>query len=242
LGRGVFAGAPCAAIAIDGGFLGSRRRLGEESGIEVKSTKIEITHIEKRFASGVFPLPDDVEDMATDAFWQINCETVIGTVAVGFDQVRHRLEIRPLQRLGRIIICFRDEGEEVTGIVRGGGEVDHIVGSGLHRRGWPIHPCLIQSCVFLTSSGGELAIGNEVLVIALGDENCDFIPIVKRLGSRNSHCGLGRCALRPFRIFQENLVNAGDGVGGGSVAEGGSDGGQQADGTSEGGEDIFVHR
>ena len=209
----VVAGATGAAVAVDGRFL---RR---ECGSVVDAAEINVAGGEECFAGRIIALPNDIEHVAPGARGKIHREPEIAALEIRGHGIRNRLEMVPTQRLRGIIALLGDVHGEGTRLMRRGGIEHAVVRPRLHRRGRPIGPRQINAGKLGQSRAGQLAVGNEVAVVALRHEPGHFVPRVERRGSRNSHGRAGGGARRVFRIFQEDLVNTADRIGHGSVGE-----------------------
>ena len=201
-----------------------------QGGIEIVAAKIEIARGEKRLAGGIIALPDHIENMPPDTLRHIDRKPVGVAVEHGSFEKGQRFEICPLERLGGVVGALRDERLKVAWRMRRGRGEAAIVAAGLHLRRRPIQPHQIKPRIFRATRARELAVGDQLRVVALRNQQAHFVPIVKGLRSCDRHGGFANLARRLHGIFQKHLIDPADRIRHGAVGEardGGS--GEQAE-------------
>ena len=195
-----------------------------QRGIEIVSTKIEIAEREEGFARWIIALPNDIAHMAADALWKIHREAVGVSIQHGVACQRELLEIGPFERLGGIVGVLGDVNFETAGGVRDIGREARIVAACLDFGGGPIHTRQVEAGIFGATRAGELAVGNQIAVVALGHEQADLVPIVKSLSPGDGDSCFSSIARRRHGILKKDLMHTADRVAHGSVGEAGDAG------------------
>lgn len=190
-------------------------------GIEIVSAKIEIAEREEGFTGWIIALPNDIEHMAPDALRKIHREAVGVAIQHGITQQGELLEVGPFDRLRGIIGVFGDINFEAAGGVRDIRREARIVAARLDFGSGPIHTRQVETGIFGATRAGELTVGNQIAVVALGHEQADLVPIVKSLGPGDGDSCFSGIARRRHGILKKDLMHAADRVAHGSMGEAG---------------------
>jgi len=195
-----------------------------EGWIEIVTAKIEIAEGEEGFTSWIIALPDDIKHMAANTLRKIHREAVGVPIQYGITCQGKRFKVGPFERLCGVVGVFRDVSFEAAGRVRDSGGEAGVVAPGLDFCGGPIHTRQVEPGIFRAACAGELAVWNELAVIALGDEEADLVPIVKSLRSGNGHRSLAGITRRRHRVLKKDLMHATDRVAHGAMGKTGNAG------------------
>ena len=195
-----------------------------QRGIEIVSAKIQITEREEGLAGWIIALPNDVEHMAADALLKIHREAVGVSIQHGIARERELLEVGPFERLGGIVGVFGDVNFEAAGGVRDISREACIVAAWRDFGGGPVHTRQVEAGIFGATRAGELAVGNEIAIIPLGNEQADLVPIVKSLSPGDGDGGFSGITRWRHGILKKDLMHTADRVAHGSVGEAGDAG------------------
>lgn len=129
-------------------------RIWSKSGVVIEPAEVDVTGREKDFASGVNPLPNHIKDVTAYAFREINGKPVVAAIQINIFSTSKGLEIRPLERLRRVVVRFGDVGLEIAGLVRRRCVKDAIVSTGLHLGRRPVNAGMVQTSIFRPAHTG----------------------------------------------------------------------------------------
>ena len=162
--------------------------------------------------------------MAAYALRKIHRETVGVSIQDGIACQRELLEVGPFERLGGIVGVFGDVSFETAGGVRDISREACIVAAWRDFGGGPVHTRQVEPGIFGATRAGELAVGNEIAIIPLGNEQTDLMPIVKGLRPGDGDGGFSGITRWRHGILKKDLMHTADRVAHGSVGEAGDAG------------------
>ncbi len=195
-----------------------------QRGIEIVSAKIQIAEREEGLAGWIIALPNDVEHMAADALRKIHREAVGVSIQDGIACQRELLEVGPFERFGGIVGVLGDVNFETAGGVRDISREARIVAACLDFGGGPVHTRQVEPGIFGATRAGELAVRNQISVVALGNEQADLVPIVKSLSPGDGDRRFSGITRWRHGILKKDLMHTADRVAHGSVGEAGDAG------------------
>ncbi len=152
----------------------------------------------------VRPLPDAVDQMAPGPCRHLPVEDVlpVGQLRIGDLRERLRLQVGPLQRLGRVVAALGEVQLEGPPVGRRGLVVEGVAARP-HRGRGPVAPGQVQALVLRAVGTAQLAVRDACFGLPSRVAVPYAVPVVERLGATGLHGRLARRGLRALRPLGE---------------------------------------
>ncbi len=174
-------------------------------------------------------LPDAVDQVPAGPLGDGAVEDVAPGVQRGVGDLGERLrfQVRPLQRLPRVVAVLREVQLE-RAAVRGRRPVAEGVLARGQLRPRPVGARQVQSLVLVAAGAAQLAVRDDPAVAPGGVTDVDLVPVVERLGAAGRDHGLAGGRARMLGPLGETRGHSADGIRHGAVRHGGC-GGQRGE-------------